>query len=111
MAAAKEALERANGGGCLFPSYGRRRESDAASTVLMKHLRKVSRDPKHVIHSLRHNMKDWLVLAEVPALEQNLILGHTLGGVGDKVYGGEVAKLRATTRAMRRAHKMKVPRG
>ncbi|WBU63117.1 tyrosine-type recombinase/integrase [Paracoccus aerodenitrificans] len=110
LAAAKEALERVQaegGNGSLFPSYGRPRGSDAASASLMKHLRKVSPDGKHVIHSLRHNMKDWLVLAEVPSLEQNLILGHTLGGVGDRVYGGEVAKLRATTRAMMRAHEMK----
>lgn len=45
-------------------------------------------------------MKDRSMLAEVPSLDQNQILGHALGGVGERVYGGDVAKLRATPRAM-----------
>lgn len=36
-------------------------------------------------------------------MDQNLILGHELGGVGDRVYGGTPAKLRVTTRAMLKA--------
>lgn len=87
----------------LFPSYGRQRGSDAASAALMKHVRRVTTDPKHVVHSLRHNMKDRLMLAEVSTLDQNLILGHALGGVGDRVYGGDAAKLRTTTRALQKA--------
>lgn len=87
----------------LFPSYGRVRGSDAASASLMNHMRKVSVDEKHVIHSLRHNMKDRLILAEASALDQNLILGHAMGSVGDRVYGGEVARLRAMTKTMRKA--------
>ena len=103
LVAAKEALNLARSGHMLFPSYGRKRGGDAASAALMKHLRQVSDNEKHVIHSLRHNMKDRLMLAEVASLDQNLILGHALGGVGDRVYGGDTAKLRATTRAMKRA--------
>lgn len=103
LTAAKEALRLPRDGDMAFPSYGRKRGSDAASAALMKHLRAVTTDPKHVIHSLRHNMKDRLILAEVSSLDQNLILGHTPGGVGDSVYGGRVAKLRATTRAMKKA--------
>ena len=57
----------------------------------MKHIRVVTKDPKHVVHSLRHNMKDWLILAEVPSLDQNLILGHAVEGVGDSVYGGDAS--------------------
>ena len=68
----------------------------------MKHIRVVTKDPKHVVHSLRHNMKDWLILAEVPSLDQNLILGHAVEGVGDSVYGG-MRQLRQTTRAMIKA--------
>ncbi|RGP37728.1 tyrosine-type recombinase/integrase [Pseudotabrizicola alkalilacus] len=101
--AAKEALKLAVGYTMLFPDYGRVRGSDTASAALMKQLRKVTSDPKHVVHSLRHNMKDRLMVAEVSSLDQNLILGHALGGVGDRVYGGDVAKLRVTTRAMMRA--------
>lgn len=103
LAAAQEALKLSREGHMVFPSYGRKRGSDAASAALMKHIRAVTKDPKHVIHSLRHNMKDRLILAEVPSLDQNLILGHASAGVGDNVYGGRVAKLRATTRAMKKA--------
>lgn len=107
--AAKEALsaagaaERAGQGDPLFPEYGRPRGSDAASAALMKHIRRVTVDPKHVVHSLRHNMKDRLVVTEASSLDHNLILGHALEGVGDRVYGGETAKLRAATRAMMKA--------
>ena len=104
LEAAKEALRLASDGHLmLFPSYGRPRGGDAASASLMKHLRKVSLNDKHVIHSLRHNMKDRMILAEVVSLDQNLILGHTVGGVGDTVYGSAGAKLRAITRVMKRA--------
>ncbi len=87
----------------LFPAYASEGGADAASASLMKHLRTVTKDPKHVVHSLRHNMKDRLILAEVSSLDQNLILGHALGSMGDRVYGGDVAKLRQTTKAMRKA--------
>ena len=103
LAAAKEALTLPREGSLLFPAYGSPRGADAASAAIMKHVRAVTTDPKHVIHSLRHNMKDSLILAEVSSLDQNLILGHALGGVGDRVYGGSVAKLRMTTRAMKKA--------
>lgn len=103
LEAAKEALALPREGNMVFPSYGRDRGPDAASAALMKHLRRVTDNPKHVVHSLRHNMKDSLILAEVSSLDQNLILGHALGGVGDRVYGGGLAKLRMTTKAMKRA--------
>ncbi len=103
LEAAKEALKLPRNGSLLFPDYGHVRGGDAASASLMKHVRAVTKDPKHVVHSLRHNMKDRLMLAEVGSLDQNLILGHALGGVGDRVYGGDAAKLRVTTRAMKKA--------
>lgn len=103
LEATKEALKLAGEDAMLFPSYGRKRGGDAASAALMKHLRQVSTNEKHVIHSLRHNMKDALILAEVSSLDQNLILGHALGGVGDRVYGGSFARLRQTTKAMKKA--------
>ncbi|WP_333815802.1 tyrosine-type recombinase/integrase [Tabrizicola sp.] len=103
LEAAKEALKLPRVDNLLFPDYGHVRGGDAASASLMKHVRAVTKDPKHVVHSLRHNMKDRLMLAEVASLDQNLILGHALGGVGERVYGGDAAKLRVTTRAMKRA--------
>ncbi|AOZ69951.1 hypothetical protein LPB142_11965 [Rhodobacter xanthinilyticus] len=103
LRAAREAVGRSRSGDMLFSLYGRKRGSDAASAALMKHVRAVTTDPKHVIHSLRHNMKDRLVEAEVSSLDQNLILGHAVEGVGDAVYGGAVRKLRVTTKAMKKA--------
>ena len=109
LEAAREALLSVKEGPMLFPSYGRKRGSDAASAALMKHVRRVTPDPKHVVHSLRHHMKDLLVEAEVSSLDQNLILGHAIEGVGDAVYGGEMRKLRQTTRALSKALGIRPP--
>jgi integrase len=106
--AAKEALSLSRKGNMLFPKYGREGGPDAASAALMKHVRRATTDKLLVVNSLRHGMKDWLRLAEVAPLDQNLILGHALGGVGDRVYGGAPAKLRITTEAMRRAYHVKM---
>ncbi|MBI6629735.1 tyrosine-type recombinase/integrase [Pontibaca salina] len=103
LEAAREAVHGAAGGLLLFPKYGAERGADAASAALMKHIRRVTKDPKHVVHSLRHNMKDRLRLAEVAQIEQDLILGHALEGIGDRTYGGGQARLKATARAMNRA--------
>lgn len=106
LEAAKEALELAGEAVLLFSRYGHQRGPDAASGALMKHVRTVTKDHRHSVHSLRHNMKDALIEAEIPTLEQNLILGHALGGIGERVYGGAQAKLRVTQRAMERALKV-----
>lgn len=90
-------------GDALFPRYARERGADTASQALMKNLRTLTKNPRHVNHSLRHNMKDWLREAGVSVLEQNLILGHTLGGEGDTAYGGDRAKLAVTTKALTKA--------
>lgn len=104
LSAAKEALKLPRDVAAVFPRYGRGRAGgEAASQAIMKHVHAVVRDPRYVTHSLRHNMKDRLRLARVSELEQNLILGHALGGVGDRVYGGEPVKLEVMTRAMRAA--------
>lgn len=101
--AAKEALELPRQGRALFSRYSGKRGGDGASQILMKHLRKITTNPRHVNHSLRHNMKDWLVTADVPELVQNLLLGHTLKGEGNTAYGGPRAKLVVTTRALKKA--------
>ena len=48
-------------------------------------------------------MKDLLVSAGVPERDEHRILGHSLGGIGNRVYGGEEAKLKAATEAMEKA--------
>lgn len=70
----------------------------------MKHLRQFTSNKRHVVYSLRHNMKDYLVSAGVPERDEHRILGHSLGGVGNRVYGGEEAKLKAAAEAMKKAH-------
>lgn len=101
LEAAKRALTLTKGP-MLFPSYGREGGNTAASKVLMKHVRTVTEERKKVVHSLRHNMKDTLDRAEVDTNDQNLILGHTLAGEGER-YGGPERRLEVATRAMRRA--------
>lgn len=87
----------------LFPNYGRLGGAGAASAAIIpKHMRLFTTNPKHVLYSLRHNAKDNLRLAGVPVEVQNMILGHTNGGVGEG-YGGNEAILEVTSAAMAKA--------
>jgi integrase len=107
LAAATEAVSNAGNSKELFPAYYGNGGGNRLSAALMKHLRNVRMgdDPtKQVIHSLRHNMADWLRLARVETRTENLILGHALGGVGARVYGGSPADLELTHEAMKAAH-------
>jgi len=103
LLAATEALKLADGHHMLFPRYAREAGPDAASQALMKHLRAVTKDPRHVVYSLRHNIKDSLVAAGVSERDENRILGHALGGLGDRVYGGGEMRLKAAYEAMEKA--------
>ncbi|WP_156936358.1 tyrosine-type recombinase/integrase [Mesorhizobium sp. LNJC394B00] len=100
--AAGEALKLARGARMLFPRYGREGGGNSASGALMRHVRKITDDPKAVTNSLRHNMKDMLRRADVDKHKQDLILGHTLSGVGER-YGGPDVRLEVATKAMRQA--------
>ncbi|WP_096785030.1 tyrosine-type recombinase/integrase [Rhodobacter sp. CZR27] len=99
LGAAKEAVKAADGAAVLFPRYARPRGSDAASAILMKHLRKETTNPRHTVHSLRHNMKDSLRLAGVEKTVQDLVLGHASPSIGE-IYGGEAARLEVAHRAL-----------
>ena len=107
LTAAKEAAIRAGKGPALFADYYGAGGGNRLSAALMKHLKEVRASDapeKQVIHSLRHNMADWLRLSRVETRTENLILGHALGGVGSRVYGGSVADLELTSEAMKAAH-------
>lgn len=97
--AAKEALKAAEGKAVLFPRFAKPRGTDNCSTQLMKHLRQITADPKHVVHSLRHSMKDSLRLAGVEKTVQDLILGHASPSIGE-TYGGEEVRLQVAHRAL-----------
>ncbi len=84
----------------LFPRYARLRGPDAASAALMKHLRKLTSDPKHTVHSLRHTMKGRLLRAGVGKQAQDLLLGHAGQGEGER-YGSEADRLAVVEKALR----------
>ncbi|PTV94270.1 site-specific recombinase XerD [Rhodobacter aestuarii] len=100
--AAREALKLPREGNLVFERYRGRRGPDAASSAMMKHLRKFTEDPRHVINSLRHNMKDDLKLGGAEKVVQDLVLGHTSDSVGER-YGGEDARLEVARRALKAA--------
>ncbi|WP_377277220.1 tyrosine-type recombinase/integrase [Rhizobium sp. R86522] len=107
LEAAKEALRLAKGRAMLFDAYGNENGPDNASAALMKHVRAVTKNPLHVVHSLRHNMSDWLRAGGAQEREVNLTLGHSLSGTGSRNYGSKPERLRATTEAMKKAHEVK----
>ncbi|RWX69627.1 integrase [Mesorhizobium sp. M4B.F.Ca.ET.089.01.1.1] len=99
LQAAKEAVKAANGG-LLFPAYGRVGGPASASASLGKHVRTVVDDPKvGPSHSLRHLMKDRLRLAGISKSDQDIVLGHSSGSVGED-YGGHEARLKVAERAL-----------
>ncbi|RLL74170.1 hypothetical protein D8666_13215 [Ochrobactrum soli] len=104
LEAAKQALSVApEGSPYVFPKYadnaGDKRGADMASAAIMKHIRTVTDDKKHTIHSLRHNMKDRLISAGASQQDQDAILGHSSGKIGD-TYGSVRARLKATSEAL-----------
>jgi integrase len=103
LEAARDALRLPREGSMVFTRYGHHKGAGNASSALMGHVREETTNPRHVVHSLRHNLADRLTVAEVSELTANLIRGHSLGGVGNRVYGGDRAKLTVTTWAMKLA--------
>ncbi|RWD31826.1 MAG: integrase [Mesorhizobium sp.] len=100
--AAREAVKAAGDSALLFPAYGRVGGPSAASAALGKHVRAVVSDPKVTTHSLRHLMKDRLRLAGVSKADQDIVLGHSSGSVGED-YGGADARLKVAERALKAA--------
>lgn len=105
LVAASEAAEAAGDGPFLFARYARERGSDAASAILMKHIRTMTDEPKVVVHSLRHRMGDRLDLAGVSKPDRNLILGHSDGGMSER-YGSTEARLEVAARALKKAQRL-----
>lgn len=101
LIAVNNALKEAGDSTFLFPRYGRVRGADSASAALMKHLRAVSDNPKHTVHSLRHGMEDKLTRAGVSEFDRNLVLGHSSGGMSER-YGGAEVRLETSHKALLR---------
>lgn len=100
--AARAAVKVAGNATMLFPAYGRPRGPASASAALGKHVRACVSDPKATTHSLRHLMKDRLRLAGVTKSDQDIVLGHSSGSVGED-YGGDEVRLEVARRALERA--------
>ncbi|MBX8811340.1 tyrosine-type recombinase/integrase [Ochrobactrum sp. MR34] len=101
LIAVNNALKEAGDSTFLFPRYGRVRGADSASAALMKHLRAVSDNPKHTVHSLRHGMEDKLTRAGLSEFDRNLVLGHSSGGMSER-YGGAEVRLEMAHKALLR---------
>lgn len=102
LEAAKEAVKAAGSATMLFPNYGRPKGASSASAALGKHVRACVTDPKATTHSLRHLMKDRLRLAGITKSDQDIVLGHSTGSVGED-YGGDEARLEVARRALEKA--------
>lgn len=102
LTAAREAMEASTGANLLFPPYGRLKGPAAASAALGKHVRACVNDTKVTTHSLRHLMKDRLRLAGVSKSDQDIVLGHSSGSVGED-YGGDEVRLQVAERALKAA--------
>ena len=100
LEAAQIAVKVAEGSAYLFPRYARERGPDAASAILMKHLRGFTLDKRHKVHSLRHGMKDRMRKAGVDKASQDIVLGHAATNIGED-YGGEEGLLAVALRALR----------
>lgn len=105
LRASVEAVEAAGGANCLFPRYARERGSDAASAVLMKHLRGFTSDKRHKVHSLRHGLKDRMRKAGVDKVAQDVVLGHAPANIGE-TYGGAEGLLAVALRALQAVEAM-----
>ena len=75
-------------GEAIFTRYARSRGADSTSQMLMKRLRKVVKDPKKTIHSLRHSMKDSLRNSSCPEELGKALLGHSDGSVAARYGSG-----------------------
>jgi len=92
--AAREAMAAASGGVYLFPRYALDKDGGKLSAAFGKHVRACVADKKVTTSSLRHNMKDRLVIAGVDGIIHDFILGHTFGKVSER-YGTPQARMLA----------------
>jgi len=97
LEACKAAVEAAKKQGAqgLFPQYDKPTGKTNASNALLKHL-KVLRggDVGIVNNSLRHRLKSKLAAAGVEKLVRDMICGHSIKDVGDRVYIDNEARLK-----------------
>ncbi|MDP5220038.1 site-specific integrase [Ruegeria sp. 2205SS24-7] len=74
----------------IFPQYAESSRHDNFSQVTRRRLRKYTDNPKHVVYSLRHNMKDALRAAGVGERVELALLGHSSEKSASSQYGSGV---------------------
>lgn len=79
--------ESTDPGSPVFPQYANTSKHDSFSQSLNKRINKHSKSSKHVVYSLRHNMKDYL-RPFGPRVER-AIMGHADGRSVSEVYGSK----------------------
>ncbi|MGQ4274703.1 tyrosine-type recombinase/integrase [Terrihabitans sp. B22-R8] len=72
----KKLIDGKKPGDFLYPKYATGRGPDSASQTMMKRFRKVIKDEKQTVYSLRHRMTDKLRDVECPEEIRKEILGH-----------------------------------
>ncbi|WP_238372260.1 site-specific integrase [Heliomarina baculiformis] len=84
-------LESATGPhSALFPKYVATKSHENFSNTVRARLRKHTKNPKHVVYSLRHNMKDALRAARVGERVELALLGHSSERSSSEGYGSPV---------------------
>jgi integrase len=73
-----------------FPRYADGKGMDRLSAVLQKRIRKHTTDPKHVVYSLRHNVADRLIAADILDATREAIAGRVHVKGAGKGYGSAV---------------------
>lgn len=87
---AKCLMDQTQPGTALFPKYADTSKHDSFSQATRKRLRKFTDNPKHVVYSLRHNMKDALRKAGVGERVELALLGHSDERTASSQYGSGV---------------------
>lgn len=94
---------RSSKGVMLFPTYGKEGGGSSVSAALGKHVRACVQDRKVTTHSLRHRIKDLTRRADVQKSDQDILLGHSSGSIGED-YGGDEARLVVAKRGLEAAY-------
>ena len=72
----------------IFPRYAREGGAGSASAAMLKRFRKVIKDPKKALHSLRHRKKDQLREVGCPEEISKVLLGHSSQDVASRYGAG-----------------------
>jgi len=84
---AKRLTKQADPNDHLFPLYADTSKHDNFSQTTNKRLRKLTKERKHTVYSLRHSMKDALREAGVGQRLEHAILGHSGERASAEQYG------------------------